>query len=140
MAVRGYVIPLFLLSAIGFAVNKFVARPWILESEPPGFLRVFVLSFPYFAEAIMGTLLLAGIATELRSRFRGQLGRLGNPALYGVSSCVAAFYVLSQEATLHNLGGNNTYDPYDVLASVLGLALTHGLLLRYQFHEGSAGA
>ena len=34
---------------------------------------------------------------------------------------IASIYVISQELKFHNLGGNNVYDSYDLIASILGL-------------------
>ena len=44
-----------------------------------------------------------------------------------------ATYVLSQELKLHNVGGNNVYDPNDVAASILGLVVVNLMLIRFGF-------
>jgi len=48
---------------------------------------------------------------------------------------LAAIYILSQELKFHNLGGNNVYDPYDLMASIVGLAITFVVMQRFGFSE-----
>lgn len=44
--------------------------------------------------------------------------------MYLIAVCVTSIYVISQELEYHNLGGNNVYDPYDLIASIIGLIIT----------------
>ena len=43
--------------------------------------------------------------------------------------------MLTQELKFHNLGGNNVYDPWDLLFSVAGLASMGIVLGRYGFAD-----
>ena len=121
------------LVLITHALNKFFVRPWVLDGEFPYFMVILVYSFPNFVEAIAGTVLLTGIAAELRRRFQHKLGGFRDSTLYLASSIAAGGYVITQELKLHNLGGNNVYDPYDLLASIIGLILINRLISKYGF-------
>jgi hypothetical protein len=123
-----YVLPLAL---VVFVLNKLVLRPWVLERDSAEALVVLVNSLPNFIEAIMGTLLLTVMALQLRTRFRERLGRLNDSSVYLIASALAGLYVVSQELKFHNLGGNNVYDPYDLLASLLGLSLVNMVFHKY---------
>jgi len=81
-----------------FMINKFLLRPYVLASDFPEAVNIFVLSFPNFCEAICGSLLLANIGLSLKSR------------------------------KIHNLGGRNVYDPFDLLFSVIGLLIAAVIL------------
>lgn len=129
--IKGYVRYLFSLLFVIFVLNKLYLRPWVLERQNSGFTVMLVHSLPNFIEAIMGTLIVAGLALHLRLRFNKQLGGLNDALLYLMATLVAGCYVLAQEFKLHNLGGNNTYDPYDLLASVVGLVVINLMMNRY---------
>ena len=47
--------------------------------------------------------------------------------------------MLTQEFKLHNLGGNNVYDPYDVVASIVGLVGMFWLVSRFGVLKGASG-
>ena len=125
MNFHAYVRYVFPLALIVFVLNKFVLRPWVLERDSAEALVVLVYSLPNFIEAIAGTLLLTVMALQLRARFHERLGRLNDPSVFLIASALAGLYVVSQELEFHNLGGNNVYDPYDLLASLLGLTLVN---------------
>ena len=46
---------------------------------------------------------------------------------------IATIYVISQELKFHNLGGNNVYDPYDLIASITGLMGTFVVIQIFGF-------
>ena len=46
---------------------------------------------------------------------------------------MATIYVISQELKFHNLGGNNVYDPYDLIASITGLIGTFVVIQIFGF-------
>lgn len=48
---------------------------------------------------------------------------------------IASLYVISQELKFHSLGGNNVYDPYDIAASLIGIAATFIVIQRFGFTE-----
>ncbi len=108
-----------------FMINKFLLRPYVLASDFPEAVNIFVLSFPNFCEAICGSLLLANIGLSLKSRFTWALK---NKHIYFASTLFAAVYVLTQEMKIHNLGGRNVYDPFDLLFSVIGLLIAAVIL------------
>lgn len=116
-----------------YMANKFLLRPYVLANEFPEAINVFVLSFPNLCEAICGSLLLANIGLSLRSRFAWALK---DKHIYLASILVAAVYVLTQELKIHNLGGRNVYDPYDLLFSVIGL-LVAAIIFGYAKPVGS---
>jgi hypothetical protein len=135
MVVKPHVRVLFLGAIVVFVFNKFVFRPWILEAGLPTFFDVLVNSLPNLSEAIIGTLLLPGIGFELRARLAGRLGDQSDTAVYLIVILVAGVYVLSQELKFHNLGGNNIYDPWDLLFSIVGLAAMGIVFGRYGFAD-----
>ncbi len=60
--------------------------------------------------------------------------------LLALATVLATGFVLTQEFYLHNLRGENIYDPNDAIASVLGMALMVYVLNRFGFfkYEGDA--
>ncbi len=125
LTIKKYVRYLFVAAFIMFVLNKFFVRPFVLENDYPDILQIIVLSLPNFTEAVMGTLLLTGILLQLRHFFGDNLKSLKTTYVYLIALILASVYVISQEFTLHNIGGNNVYDPYDLVASILGLTLTY---------------
>ena len=111
-----------------FIILKLI-RPFVLEEVSIDFVRIIVLSFPNLAEGIVGTLILTGILLLFFRRFM-KSEKPGNTTIYLLSGFLAAVYVLLQEFKIHNLGGNNIYDPNDVLFSILGLGL--GLIIVFR--------
>lgn len=135
MIVKPHVRILFLGATVVFVLNKFVVRPWVLKASLPVFFDVLVNSLPNLSEAIIGTLLLTGIGLWLRERSSGRLRDLPDRVVYLLALLVGGVYVLSQELKFHNLGGNNIYDPWDLLFSVFGLAAMGIVLGRYGFAD-----
>ncbi len=54
--------------------------------------------------------------------------KLNDQTIYLIATLAAAVYVILQEFKIHNLGGANTYDPYDVVASIIGLITVFTIL------------
>jgi len=125
---KPYIRIIFLTAAAAFILNRFVIKPWQLAHDIHPLGVIIVNSLPNFFEAIMGTILLAGIGLEARSRFGGGIK---DDAIYVMASFLAALYVFAQEFQLHSLGGNNVYDPYDVSASVIGLVLIYRVMWKF---------
>ncbi len=125
LTIKKYVRYLFVAAFIMFVLNRFFVRPFVLENDYPDILQIIVLSLPNFTEAVMGTLLLTGILLQLRQFFGDKLKSLKTTYVYLIALILASVYVISQEFTLHNIGGNNVYDPYDLVASIFGLTLTY---------------
>lgn len=53
--------------------------------------------------------------------FSPRFNRIPDLAVYLLATIIAGTYVLTQEFNLHALGGRNVYDPYDAVASLIGL-------------------
>ena len=109
-----------------FAIFKFI-RPPLIESQAPEILKVFLFSFPNFCEAIIGVLTLTILGLIANKNLK-EPRRLRAKSIYILATLLAAVYVISQELKFHNLGGNNVYDPMDVVFSVAGLLLGYLLL------------
>ena len=135
LIIKKYVSYSFVVAFIMFYLNRFFARPFVLDNDYPDLLQIIVLSLPNFTEAVMGTLLLTGILFHLRQLFGDKLKSLKTTNVYLIALILASVYVISQELTLHNIGGNNVYDPYDLVASIIGLTLTYMTIRIFGFIE-----
>ncbi|MCG8332439.1 MAG: hypothetical protein MI974_32435 [Chitinophagales bacterium] len=133
LAIKTYVRYFFGISILFFVSNKLWIRPWILARDVPDFIKVFVLSVPNFIEAIVGTIVVTGLLFRAQQYFNKQLGKYKATHVYLTAVSIAACYVLTQEYKIHNLGGNNVFDIYDVIASILGLVVTFGVIYKYGF-------
>ena len=129
--IKPYLVRLFLGAFIFFVLNKVFLRPLVLENDVPAWLDVFVLSVPNTIESIFGMSLVGGILMVARQRFYGSVGSVTRLAVYLVTLVLVGMYVLTQEFKLHNLGGNNVYDPNDVIASVVGMIVMFVLFVRF---------
>ncbi len=108
-------------------------RPWVIETGQSGFFLAIAYSLPNFIEAIMGTILITGILSYLRLKLPNHLSDLSDTTLFFTATILTATYVLTQEFKLHNVGGNNSYDFNDVLASIAGLIAVNLILIRFGF-------
>lgn len=106
-----------------FVFFKFVRRN-SLDVQTPAFFKIFLYSFPNFCEALIGILTLAMLGLYANRKLK-----IRNIFVYLLSLVLAAIYVISQEINLHSLGGHNTYDPYDIVFSLIGLGIGFTLLL-----------
>ena len=131
--IKKYVRYLFGVSILLFILNKLYLRPWVLENELSGFILLLVYSIPNLLEAIIGTLLLTGILFQLRQSYNEKIGNIKDINIRVLAVALATIYVISQELKLHNLGGNNVYDPYDLLASITGLIGTFVVIQIFGF-------
>ena len=109
--------------------------PWILENNLSGLPLIFTYSIPNFIEAIIGTLILTGILLQTRQYFFQKIGFIREVYIHLLAVTLASIYVISQELKFHNLGGNNVYDPYDIIASIMGLIVTFGIIQLCGFTE-----
>ena len=135
IAIKKYVIYLFSIAFLIFVLNKLYIRTWILENELPEFFLIVAYSIPNLLEAIIGTLLLTGILLQIRHHFNKKFGSVKNIYVYILAVFIASIYVISQELNFHSLGGNNVYDPYDIVASLIGLIGTFGIIQLFGFAE-----
>ena len=131
--IKKYVRYLFGVSILLFILNKLYLRPWVLENELSGFILLLTYSIPNLLEAIIGTLLLTGILLQLRQSYNEKMGTIKDINIRILAVSLATIYVISQELKLHNLGGNNVYDPYDLLASTTGLIGTFVVIQIFGF-------
>lgn len=114
---------------ISFVLIKSLLRPYILQHNFPEFLKIFVLSYPNFCEAIVGVFVLTMILMRLSKRHFSNQYQLKDHQSYVAAILLAAIYVTTQEMELHYLGGNNIYDPYDLAFSIVGLITAYLLLI-----------
>ena len=135
ISIKKYVRYLFGVAILAFFLNKFLLRPWVLENDTSEFFQIIVLSIPNLIEAIIGTLLLTGILLQLKHRFNNKIGHIKDEYFYLFAVGLASIYSVSQEFKFHNLGGNNVYDPYDVIASLIGLGMTYAIIQVFGFVE-----
>lgn len=112
-----------------FIINKFILRPYVLEQMEVYWLEVFVLSFPNLCEAIIGVIILIGIGLMANDQLITPDNRLSKNRIYFIATAVTGLYVITQEFKLHNIGGRNVYDPFDVAFSVIGLAIGYALIV-----------
>lgn len=92
-------------------------------------------SIPNLIEVIIGTLILTGILLQTRQYFKEKIGSIKDIYIHIMAVSIAGFYVISQELTFHNIGGNNVYDPYDLIASIIGLVGTFGIIQLFGFAD-----
>lgn len=119
---------IMLVVVLIFICNKFYLRSYVLENDFPEFLDIFVLSIPNLCEAILGGLLLTNIGLFAKHKFLNAPSNITENHIYLFAVLVTAMYVLFQEFKIHNLGGNNVHDPFDVLFSVIGLLIVSFIL------------
>jgi hypothetical protein len=129
--IKQYVRYLFGILILIFILNKLYFRPWLNKIETPDILIVITYSIPNFIEAMVGTLIITGILFQLREYFNSRFGSLKDTLIHILALSFASAYVISQELKFHNFGGNNVYDPYDIVGSVIGLVATFILIQTY---------
>lgn len=121
LRIKPYLPRLYLAVFIIFIINKLGMRSYVLEHEFPNFAKTIVLSLPNMCEAILGMNMVAGLLLATKLHFSSYFEWVSNRLVYLLAMLLTGTYVLTQEYELHNLGGNNVYDPYDVAASIIGL-------------------
>jgi len=135
LPIKKYVKYLFVLAILIFILNKLLIRPWILENKVSELLLITSFSLPNLMEAIVGTLILTGILLQARQYFNENFGSIKESHTYLVAVSIASIYVISQELKFHNLGGNNVFDYYDIIASIIGLISTYAMILLFGFSD-----
>ena len=131
--IKKYIRYLFGISILLFILNKLYLRPRILENGLSEFVLTLTYSIPNFLEAIIGTLTLTGILLQIQQYFNNKIGTIKEINIRILAVVIAAIYVLSQELKFHNLGGNNVYDPNDLIASIVGLIGTFVVIQIFGF-------
>jgi len=135
--IKPFVIRLYLLSLMAFVMVKMWIRPVVLEADVWVGFDIFVLSFPNLVEGIVGVSSASGLLLLAKMRGLWILETIPDRTIIVCAGVLAAIYVLTQEYGLHNLGGNNVTDIYDVIASVIGLSMTVLVYVRYGFFKPS---
>ena len=133
--IKKYVRYFFGISIVIFILNKIYLRPLVLKNNLSEFFQTIVLSIPNLIEAIIGTLILTGILLQVRQYFNEKTGHIKDTYIHLIALSLSSFYVISQELKFHNLGGNNVYDPYDLIASIIGLTMTFGVIQVFGFAD-----
>lgn len=133
MRLKSHIRIIFWSAFLLFIFNKLLVRPWIIESNVQGLILLFSYSIPNFIEAVMGVFILTGFLT-----YYGSHMFKNSTVLQITSVSLAGVYVITQELKIHNLGGNNIYDPYDLAASIIGLLFSFLLIRRYGIMEQPA--
>ena len=131
--IKKYIIYLFGVSIFIFVLNKLYFRPWVVENHLSGSFMIIVFSIPNLIEAIIGTLLLTGILLQLKQSFLSKLSKIKDTFIYISAMLLSSIYVISQEFKFHNIGGNNVYDFYDLIASIIGLIMTFIIIQTFGF-------
>jgi hypothetical protein len=104
----------------------------VVDQGYGGILKVIAFSLPNFFEAIAGSILVFLILFFINDALAQRKSKLAQSrtTLYLLTFVLAGIYVILQEFKIHNLGGENIYDPYDVLFSVIGLFVGLGILFK----------
>ena len=118
-----------------FVLNKTVIRPWVWSHDLPEALNIFVGSYPNFAEAVLGLIILTGIFAEIHRHFFDFVENQPALATRLLAFVFGGIYVITQELKMHNLGGNNIYDPHDLMASIIGLSFTFAFIHQIGFYQ-----
>lgn len=135
ISIKKYVRYLFGIAILIFILNKLYLRPWVLENDVPPLFLVATNSLPNLIEAIIGTLVLTGILLQARQYFNKKLGFIKVTYIHILAVGIAAVYVITQELKFHNFGGNNVFDRNDIVASVIGLIGTFGMIQLFGFTD-----
>lgn len=122
-----------LSAVLTLVLSKSVLRPWVRKNDFHEFFGIILNSIPNFLEPLVGVPAVTGILLMLRHGQAGFLKRFSEKAIYVLSILLSSLYVFSQELKLHSLGGNNVYDPNDLIASGIGLLFMLGLMFRFGF-------
>lgn len=104
-------------------------RPYVLKNDYPEFAKIFVLSFPNFCEGVIGVMTVTMIILVICHKWVSSKLHIPENYIYIIATLLAAIYVILQEFKVHNLGGNNVFDPYDVVFSIIGLTIGYLLLI-----------
>ncbi len=130
---KRYVNWVFLGAVLALFVFKAIMRPWVRQNDFHEAFTLVLNSLPNFLEAVVGVPLLTIALFSLRHRYIKRMQKMSERSIYFIATILAAVYVITRELKIHNLGGNNIYDPNDVVASVIGLLFMWALMLRYGF-------
>lgn len=111
-----------------FIFFKWTRRP-IIDFGVPEFVEITLYSLPNFWEAIAGTITLTAAGLVANHRLLLPEKRLKEQTIYLLSIILGGIFVITQELKIHNLGGDNIYDPYDLGFSIVGLIFSYLLFI-----------
>jgi len=133
--IKRHIKVIFITAFLLFVLNKLYLRNEVLNSDSELLLRIIVLSLPNAVEAIMGMFIVVGLLLIARGYFDSTLKLLSDTVVYMLGLFITAIYVFSQEINLHSIGGNNTFDPFDLIASAVGLFISLSVVFVFGFKE-----
>ena len=111
-----------------FLLHRYFFRPWVLDNIETGFLVIVANSYPNFLEGVIGTIILGGLGLWYKNRNGNWSSEHETPAFFNWVTIVAAAYVITQELNWYAITRENISDPYDIVASILGLVLINRIL------------
>ena len=117
------------LCVASFLCHRHVLRPWVLERFEIGLFVIVVNSFPNFLEGIIGSISLGSLGLWYRNRNGNWKPDKETPTFFNRVTLIAGAYVISQELNWYTITRENTFDPYDVVASILGLFLINRIMV-----------
>ena len=91
-------------------------------------LVIIANSYPNFLEGIMGSIYLGGLGLWFKNRTGKWSPEHETATFFNWVTIVAALYVVTQELNWYTVTRENVYDPYDVIASILGLIVVNRVL------------
>ena len=124
-------IRIVMIVVILFILNKIYIRPIIIAGEYPSIMKIFVLSIPNFYEAVCGSFMLTVLGITLNMKVIPQAKRISENSILSIAITFSSIYVITQELKIHNIGGRNVYDPYDLIFSIAGISVSAFFLFGY---------
>lgn len=119
-------LPLYLIALIlTLPLMLYIIRPHVIHNHYPQFMVVMVNSYPNLLEAVCGFMALVIAFQWLQRCFPNGLDRINHVKRNAVITLITSLYVFSRELKLHHLGGSNTYDLNDMIASITGIILVN---------------
>ena len=135
---KRYLNVISLSSVLALVICKSVLRPWVRQNDFAEIFTIILNSIPNFLEPLVGVPALTGLLFMARHDNANFLTRFSEEGIYLLSISLATVYVISQELKIHSIGGNNVYDPNDLIASGIDLVLMLGVMFRYGFIKKEA--
>ncbi len=99
-----------------------------MASELSDFFKILLLSLPNFFEAIIGIVSLTGIFLILNDQLNKKY-QIKEIIIYTVAVTLAGIFVFAQELKIIKLRRNTTFDPNDLIFSVIGLIIGFLIIL-----------
>ena len=116
------------MCVVSFLLHRHFVRTWVLQSYDSGIFVIVVNSFPNFLEAIIGSISLSGLGLLFKNRGAEWSPEKETTAFFNWVTIVATIYVITQELNWYSITRENIFDPYDIVASILGLLIINRIL------------